>query len=67
MLGSTTARELFPGEEPLGKVVRIGGLRVRVIGVLESRGMQMGMNLDEIAVLPVATAIGFSPASASRI
>ena len=57
VLGANTAAELFPGQEPLGQIVRIGGMRVRVIGVLEPRGVQMGMNLDEIAVIPVATAM----------
>jgi putative ABC transport system permease protein len=55
VLGSKIARELFPGEEPVGKVVRIGGWRMRVIGVLETRGTQLGMNMDDMVVVPVAT------------
>jgi putative ABC transport system permease protein len=57
VLGARTASELFPGEDALGQVVRIGGLRARVIGVLEARGVQMGLNLDEVAVIPVVTAM----------
>lgn len=68
VLGAETAAELFPGEDALGKVVRIGGLRVRVIGVLEPRGVQMGLNLDEVAVIPVATAMRlFNRSSLFRI
>jgi putative ABC transport system permease protein len=55
VLGSKIARELFPGEEPVGKVIRIGGWRMRVIGVLASRGTQLGMNMDDVVVVPVAT------------
>src|SRR6185295_13488947 len=42
VLGMKTARELFPGEEAVGKVVRIGGWRMRVIGVLSAKGVQLG-------------------------
>jgi putative ABC transport system permease protein len=57
VLGSETATELFPGEEPVGKSVRIGDRRARVIGVIEARGLQVGINLDDIAIIPVATSM----------
>ncbi len=57
VLGLKAARELFPGEEPVGKVVRIGGWRMRVIGVLASKGVQLGADIDETATIPVATAM----------
>jgi putative ABC transport system permease protein len=57
VLGTKVARELFPGEEPIGQVVRIGGWRMRVIGVLAPRGVQLGADIDETAVVPVATAM----------
>ena len=57
VLGYQLARELFPGESALGKIVRIGDARTRVIGVLESRGTQLGMNMDDIAIVPVASAM----------
>jgi len=57
VLGTKLARELFPAEEPVGQVVRIGGWRMRVIGVLAPRGQQLGMDLDDIALVPVATAM----------
>lgn len=55
VLGFKTARELFPGEEAVGQVVRIGGWRMRVIGVLTPKGTQLGADIDETAVVPVAT------------
>ncbi len=55
VLGATVARELFAGDNPLGQVVRVGGWRLRVIGVLGPRGMHMGMDMNEVVIVPVAT------------
>lgn len=57
VLGGKTAAELFPGRSPLGEVVRVGEWRFRVIGVLASRGTQLGVNVDEVVIVPVATAM----------
>lgn len=57
VLGRAVADELFPGEEPVGRIVRVGASRMRVIGVLGGKGEQLGMNLDEVALVPVATAM----------
>ncbi len=57
VLGADTARELFGAENPVGKVVRIGGWRMRVIGVMDSLGLQLGVNIDDLAVVPVQTAM----------
>ncbi|MFL6193650.1 MAG: ABC transporter permease [Thermoanaerobaculia bacterium] len=57
VLGTKVAAELFRGDEPIGKVVRIGGWRMRVIGVLAPKGVQLGANIDDTAVVPVATSM----------
>jgi putative ABC transport system permease protein len=57
VLGQTTARQLFPGQDPVGQVVRIGDWRMRVVGVLASRGQQLGLDMDDVAIVPVATAM----------
>lgn len=57
VLGARTARELFGAENVLGKQIRIGDWRLRVLGVLEERGVHMGADLDEAAFVPVATAM----------
>lgn len=57
VLGRDTAHELFPGESPLGKIIRVGDARTRVIGVLESRGTQLGLDMDDLVVVPVASAM----------
>jgi len=57
VIGSKLASELFPGENPLGTKVRIGGWQMRVIGVLREQGTHFGIDLDETAFVPVATAL----------
>lgn len=57
VLGRKVAAELFAGADPIGQVVRIGGRRCRVIGVLAARGQQLGMDMDEVVLVPVATAM----------
>ncbi len=55
VLGHIVARELFTSQNPLGSTVRIGGWRMRVIGVLKERGTQLGMQVDESVFIPTAT------------
>jgi putative ABC transport system permease protein len=57
VLGSNTALELFPAADPVGQVVRVGDWRMRVIGVLEPRGQQLGVDMDDVVIVPVATAM----------
>ncbi len=57
VLGATAARELFPGRDPLGEIVRVGDWRMRVIGVLAPRGQQLGVDMDDVVIVPVATAM----------
>ncbi len=68
VIGHKAARELFAEEDPIGKVIRVGDARMRVIGVLAPRGKQMGQDLDEIIVAPVATVMQiFNRSSLFRI
>ncbi|MEE9608502.1 MAG: ABC transporter permease [Myxococcota bacterium] len=57
VLGLKVAEELFPGQSPLGQVLRIGDWRMRVIGVLERTGTQIGLDVDDTVVIPVASAM----------
>ena len=68
VIGQTVARELFPGQQPLGQVVRVGEWRMRVIGVLAEIGKQLGIKMDEVVIVPVATGMKmFNRSSLFRI
>jgi putative ABC transport system permease protein len=56
VLGGKVKRELFGVESAIGRWVRIGERRFRVIGVLGSEGRSIGVDLDDMAVVPVAAA-----------
>jgi putative ABC transport system permease protein len=68
LIGVTVERDLFGNENPLGRTIRVGDWRFRVIGVLEPKGMGLGMNLDELVIVPVASAMRiFNQTSLFRI
>lgn len=68
LLGDKVARELFAEENPVGKIVRIGEWRMRVVGVTGARGTHLSQNLDEMALVPVATGMRmFNRSSLFRI
>jgi putative ABC transport system permease protein len=52
VLGSKLHRELFGDRSPLGEVVRIGGNRFRVCGVMEPKGQFLGIDLDDCVYIP---------------
>lgn len=56
VVGSGLRNELFGGEDPIGRVVRIGRHPFTVIGVLEPKGQAVfGIDLDDVVVMPGAT------------
>jgi putative ABC transport system permease protein len=57
VLGPKLARELFGERSPLGEFVRVAGGRFRVIGVMQPKGQMMGFDIDDIAYVPVASAM----------
>ncbi len=56
VLGAKIREDLFGAEPALGQMIRIGDRRFRVIGVFGQTGQGLGMNADEIVVIPVAAA-----------
>jgi putative ABC transport system permease protein len=56
VIGGTVRDELFGGENAVGKWLRLGDRRFRVIGVIQSGGVNMGFNTDELVMVPVASA-----------
>jgi len=56
IIGAKIRDEIFGAESALGKLVRIGDRRLRVIGVLRQTGQGLGMNTDELVIVPVSLA-----------
>jgi len=54
VLGSKVKDELFGMSLALGKNIRIGGHRFRIIGVMESKGQMLGFDLDDAVYIPAS-------------
>ncbi len=57
VLGSKVKDELFGTGQVLGKRIRIGSERFRVIGSMESKGQMLGFDLDDAVWIPTAKAL----------
>jgi len=56
VIGRTMREELFGPERAIGEWIRVGQRRFRVIGVVAQEGQSLGVDLDEMVVIPVASA-----------
>jgi putative ABC transport system permease protein len=56
VIGDKLKKELFGNKRALGEWVRIHDRRFRVIGILKPLGESLGMDIGDIAVIPVASA-----------
>jgi len=55
VLGKNVAEDLFPDENPIGKMIRISGVNFKVIGVAAPKGGAMGAFFDDMIYLPITT------------
>jgi len=54
IVGETVIKNMFRGEDPLGKTVRINAIPFRIIGVFESKGQDSdGIDQDDILLIPI--------------
>jgi len=56
VIGTKIRNELFGASRALGEWIRIGDRRFRVIGVLASEGRSIGVDVQEIVIITVASA-----------
>lgn len=56
VIGKTIADNLFPNEDPIGKVIRCSQVPFRIVGMLKSKGYNsMGMDQDDVVLAPYTT------------
>ena len=57
VIGKTVADNLFPGDDPVGQIMRIKKAPFQVIGVLKPKGSSgMGQDQDDTVIIPLTTA-----------
>ncbi|MFE4512928.1 ABC transporter permease [Kitasatospora sp. NPDC056783] len=55
VLGATTAKQLFDGEDPVGKPIVLGGTPFTVVGVLQAKGGSGFTDPDDVVIAPLPT------------
>jgi putative ABC transport system permease protein len=55
VVGSEVAEELFPGQDPLLKEIRLGAESYQVVGVATAKGKMFGQSQDRMAIIPIRT------------
>jgi putative ABC transport system permease protein len=53
LLGADVVEKIFPGEEPLGKLIRINSQNYTVVGLLAPKGAAFGGSRDNMVVTPI--------------
>jgi putative ABC transport system permease protein len=58
VIGQTIADQLYPGEDPLGQILRIKSAPFIIVGVLIPKGMSMmGSDQDDVVIVPYTSAM----------
>ena len=55
VLGASLAERLFDEASPVGRSVRIKGVRFEIVGVMVRKGSNLGLNYDDAAMVPITT------------
>lgn len=66
VIGEKIRRDLFGADKAVGNFLRVGDRRFRVIGILATEGRSLGMDVDELVILPVARAMELFDTSGLR-
>src|SRR2546423_189996 len=55
VIGTDLADKFFPNVDPVDRVIRIGDMPMRIVGVEQQRGSAFGQSMDNIAYIPITT------------
>ncbi len=58
IIGKTIADQLFPGEDPVGKIIRIRSVPFMVVGMLRPKGLSVqGNDQDDLIIVPYTSSM----------
>ncbi|MEB3214243.1 MAG: ABC transporter permease [Leptolyngbyaceae bacterium] len=55
VLGPDLAERLMDNRDPIGQQIRIKNVSFQVIGVLDEKGSNLGLNYDDAIIIPIST------------
>lgn len=55
VIGRKVKEQLFGDSDPLGSMVTIGDSRYRVIGIMQKKGHQLGIDIDDVVFIPLTS------------
>jgi len=53
LIGWDVQDQLFPNQDPIGRVMKVGGYPIKVIGTLAKQGNVMGQSQDNVVYMPL--------------
>jgi putative ABC transport system permease protein len=56
IIGFDIAESLFKNKTPIGRTIKISGIKYKVIGVFNKQGINMGEDIDHVVFIPVNSA-----------
>ena len=57
LIGTTVVKELFADANPIGETIKINLINFKVIGILPAKGANTFHDQDDVAVIPITTAM----------
>ncbi len=58
IIGHTIADQLYPGEDPIGQIVRIRNVPFKIVGMLLAKGLSVqGQDQDDLVIIPYTSAM----------
>ncbi len=61
VIGKELSLNLFMLENPIDKIISIGGGKYKIIGVLKEKGTSVGFNGDKSCIVPISSALQYFP------
>jgi putative ABC transport system permease protein len=58
VIGQTIADQLYPGEDPIGQILRVKNAPFIIVGMLRPKGLNMfGQDQDDVVIIPYTSAM----------